>query len=359
MTHCRAPPRPCVPPPRPPNVSCCSHLPPLLEICCPAASPHAHGHAARSLPSSWPMVYCAHEQADARRSQCGDASGAPCVVSQRARANRACAASTLLSISHTSTMHAMCIPLRAAQRPREVRCAPRLCPLRPLPIAVPPSTTLSPSRQNAQAFDREPHGMPCRCQRADAREPRTAAVRRLASLRRRGSDLLENGLGARVARHRLGERELLQQGDVVRDDLELAGDAVVEAVALAELLLLRRELEQLLRERRVAVARHRREEVVLELPLHAAPHDVRDRVVALGVARRAELRLDEVILAQRVAEENLLRLVRDRHDGSRDQPRQPDRVEEQVRRHQRSEEAPVRGEPRGLVPLLVFDHVPD
>ena len=49
---------------------------------------------------------------------------------------------------------------------------------------------------------------------------------------------------------------------------------------------------------------------MLELPLHAAPQDVREPVGAHGVARRAELRLGEVVLAQRVLDEDLLALVR-------------------------------------------------
>ena len=53
--------------------------------------------------------------------------------------------------------------------------------------------------------------------------------------------------------------------------------------------------ESHLGELRVAVARHGWEEVVLELPLHAAPEDVGEPVVALRVARGAELRLHEIV----------------------------------------------------------------
>mmetsp|Transcript_3110 Transcript_3110/g.10407 ORF Transcript_3110/g.10407 Transcript_3110/m.10407 type:complete len:211 (+) Transcript_3110:167-799(+) len=149
------------------------------------------------------------------------------------------------------------------------------------------------------------------------------------------SDLLEEGLRVRVARLLRPLPDLLEQGDVVADDLELAGDAVGEVV-------LRRKLRKHLGERRVAVARHRGEEVVLELPLHAAPEHVREPVVALCVARGAELRLDEVVLAQRVAEEDLLALVRHRHDGRRDEPREPHRGEQEPEGHQRREGRPVR-----------------
>jgi len=57
------------------------------------------------------------------------------------------------------------------------------------------------------------------------------------------SHLLEDGLGGGVARHRLSMRELLEQRHIVCDDLELASHAVVQPLALAELLLLLREFE--------------------------------------------------------------------------------------------------------------------
>merc|ERR1719440_811907 len=93
------------------------------------------------------------------------------------------------------------------------------------------------------------------------------------------SYLLEDRLGAGVSLDRGRLADLLEQLDVLADDVELARDAVVQVVLAGELL-------QHLRHRRVLVPRHRREDVVLELPLHAAPQDVREGVVALGVARR-------------------------------------------------------------------------
>ena len=116
------------------------------------------------------------------------------------------------------------------------------------------------------------------------------------------SDLLEHGRRIGVALDGARVCHLLEQLYVVGDDLELAGDAILEAVLLSP-------RAQQLGDGRIVVARHSREDVVLQLPLHTAPQHMRDRVVALGVARRAELRLDEVVLAQRVAQEDLLRLV--------------------------------------------------
>ena len=49
---------------------------------------------------------------------------------------------------------------------------------------------------------------------------------------------------------------------------------------------------------------------MLELRVHAPPEDIGEPVAAHGVARRAELRLAEVVLAQRVLDEDLLALVR-------------------------------------------------
>ena len=166
------------------------------------------------------------------------------------------------------------------------------------------------------------------------------------------SDLFEERLGSRVADDGIRERHLLQQVDVIFDDLEFAGLAVLDVVLGSELL-------EDLRDGRVLVARHRGEDVVLELPLHAAPQHVRDRVVADGVARRTELRLDEVVLAQVLAEEELLRLVSHRDDGRSNEAREPDAQEEHVRGNHGEEGGPMHSEAEGLAVLLGLEHILD
>ena len=59
--------------------------------------------------------------------------------------------------------------------------------------------------------------------------------------------------------------------------------------------------------------------------------DSREPVAEPGVARRAELRLDEIVLACLVAEKDLLRLVRRRHDDGGDQAGERDRAEPEQR----------------------------
>ena len=88
-----------------------------------------------------------------------------------------------------------------------------------------------------------------------------------------------------------------------------------------------------------------------------APQDRREPVRHLGVAGRAELRLDEVILAERVAQKHLLALVRHGDDGGGQQPRQPDREEESLQGEEGEVDGVVGGEARGLAPLLVLQRV--
>ena len=61
----------------------------------------------------------------------------------------------------------------------------------------------------------------------------------------------------------------------------------------------------------VVVARHGREEMVLELILHAAPQPLRERITADCVTSRSELALDKLRV---FVEEYLLTLVRNRRD---------------------------------------------
>eukprot|EP00967_Tisochrysis_lutea_P115133 scaffold184153_cov31-Tisochrysis_lutea.AAC.1 len=148
------------------------------------------------------------------------------------------------------------------------------------------------------------------------------------------SNLLEDGFRARVARLLGCQGLLLQQSHIVGNNLEFSSDAIVEVVLLAEAL-------EHLGELWVAVAWHCREEVMFKLPLHTAPQDVGNPVVALSITSRAELSLHEIVLTQCVAEENFLRLVSHRHDGGRDEPRQPNGEKKRAEGHKRGKGTPV------------------
>jgi len=139
------------------------------------------------------------------------------------------------------------------------------------------------------------------------------------------------------------ERHVAEHAQVARHHLDLAIDAILDAVGRAELL-------HLCHERGVAVAWHRREEMVLELVLHAAPQPLGEGVGGDGVAGRLHLRAHPVVL---VLVEEFLRLVRDRHDGRRHHAGEEDVAQRdgqrQAERHPRvvgEEQAALAAQPR-------------
>ena len=103
--------------------------------------------------------------------------------------------------------------------------------------------------------------------------------------------MLENWLRGRISEHRLCLCNAFEQCYVLGDNLELAAQAIVEIVRFRELL-------KLFGNSRVLVAWHCREKVVLKLPLHPPPENVRDRIVAFSIASRAELSFHEIIPVQ-------------------------------------------------------------
>ena len=85
-----------------------------------------------------------------------------------------------------------------------------------------------------------------------------------------------------------------------------------------------------------------------------APQDRREPVRELGVAGRAELRLDEVVLAERVAEKHLLALVRRRHQTRDDETGEEDAADGDLPGHARREPEVVDAEEHEFLLVLAL-----
>ena len=134
--------------------------------------------------------------------------------------------------------------------------------------------------------------------------------------------------------------DALERGEVVRDDFGGGRDAVVNVVRLGPGL---QDGAQLV----VVVPGHGREQVVLQLRVHAAPDPRLERTEhRVRVARAAELALH--VLGALAVLHDLLALVRHGDDGRRDEARQPDAEPKRLRRQEGAEGRPVHREPRRL-----------
>mmetsp|Transcript_66306 Transcript_66306/g.138212 ORF Transcript_66306/g.138212 Transcript_66306/m.138212 type:complete len:204 (+) Transcript_66306:143-754(+) len=133
--------------------------------------------------------------------------------------------------------------------------------------------------------------------------------------------------------------------DVHLEELELRRDPELQLVLVSKLLYVRYE-------RGVLVARHGREEVVLELVLHPSPEPLGEGVGADSIASGAELGIDELGL---LLEEKLFRLMRYRGDDGGHEAREEEGAEVGGEGDEGQHHGPVRREPYALHHALALD----